>query len=76
MPIYQSLTALYAMAIYYDGIKTFQTIRPEYVEPTKKLAAEDYSDLTILYAFRKGYITQKEYDETMAYKAAFQKPTL
>ncbi|QGF21703.1 putative chaperone [Bacillus phage vB_BcM_Sam112] len=68
--ILQSFVALYAMMIYYDGTRSFQTIKAGYEEPVKKLAGEEYSELTILNALNKGYISQKEYDETMAYKEA------
>lgn len=70
MALINSLTAMYAINIYYHGTRTFQTIRPEYVEPVKKLAGEEYSEVTVLNALNQKFITQQEYDETMAYKAA------
>ncbi|QIQ61227.1 putative chaperone [Bacillus phage vB_BcM_Sam46] len=70
MGVLQGLTAMYAITIYYDGTRNFQNIRPEYVEPVKKLAGEEYEDTTILNALNKKYITQQEFDETMAYKEA------
>jgi hypothetical protein len=66
--IYSSLTKAYAQAIYLDGTKTFPVIRPEYVEPVKQYAAANYSDAQIINALDKGYITNQEFDETMAYK--------
>lgn len=66
--IYASLTAAYAKAIYIDGTKRFSEIRPEYVEPVKQYAATNYSTEQIQNALNQGWITQQEYDDTMAYK--------
>lgn len=68
MAIYQSLVIAYAKAIYIDGTKKFSEIRAEYVEPVKQYAAANYTDLQIQNALNNGWITQQEYDETMAYK--------
>lgn len=68
MAIYQSLTAAYAKAIYIDGTKTFSVIRAEYVEPVKQYAATNYSVEQIQNALSHGWITQQEYDQTIAYK--------
>lgn len=68
MAIYASLTKAYAQAIYLDGTKKFSEIRPEYVEPVKQYAAANYTQEQIDNALATGYITQQEYDETIAYK--------
>lgn len=68
MPIYQSLVIAYAKAIYLDGTKRFSDIRPEYVESVKQYAAANYEDIDIQIALDNGWLTQQEYDETMAYK--------
>lgn len=68
MAIYASLTQAYAKAIYLDGTKTFTQIRPEYVAPVKQYAATNYTDVQIAETLDSGYITQQEYDETMAIK--------
>lgn len=68
MAIYASLTAAYSKAIYTDGTKKFADIKPEYIEPVKQFAAANYPDTHIMNALDKGYITQQEFDETMAYK--------
>lgn len=66
--IYASLTNAYAKAIYKDGTKRFPEIRAEYVEPTKQHASSVYSDTDILNALDRQWITEQEFDETMAYK--------
>ena len=69
MVLYESLKVAYAKAIYIDGTKTFPEIKPEYVEPVKQLAATKYTVEQIEAALASGYITQEEYEETLAYKA-------
>jgi hypothetical protein len=68
MALYQNLVIAYAKAIYLDGTKKFSEIRPEYVEPVKQYAAANYTQTQIDDAFANGWITQQEYDDTMAYK--------
>jgi hypothetical protein len=68
MPIYQSLTAAYAKAIYIDGTKRFSDIRSEYVEPVKQYAAANYTLAQIDNALAQGWITQDEYNQTIAYR--------
>lgn len=69
MTVYASLTKAYAQAIYLDGTKRFSDIRAEYVEPVKQYAAANYSQTQIDNALAQGWITQQEYDDTLAYKA-------
>lgn len=68
MPIYASLTALYAKAIYIDGTKTFPQIREEYVPHVKQYAADNYTIEQIGNALAQGWITQQEHDDTIALK--------
>lgn len=68
MAIYASLTKAYSQAIYIDGTKKFSDIRAEYVVPVKKYAATNYTDVQIAESLDSGYITQQEYDDTIAYK--------
>jgi hypothetical protein len=68
MPIYQSLTLAYAKAIYLYGSKRFTDIRLEYVEPVKQYAAVHYTMEQIENAKTQTWITQQEYDDTIAYK--------
>lgn len=70
MPIYASLTAAYAKAIYIDGTKRFPEIRQEYVPYVKQYAADNYTLAQIDNALSKGWITQAEYDETIALRPA------
>jgi hypothetical protein len=67
MAIYPSLTQAYAKAIYIDGTKKFSEIRTEYVEPVKQYAAANYTLEQIDNALARGFITQQEYDDTIAY---------
>lgn len=80
-PIYPSLVNSYARAIYLDGTKRFADIRAEYVIPVKQYAAtgivngvhypvtfNGYTDAEITNALNQGYISQLEFDETMAYR--------
>ena len=66
--IYAGLTTAYAKAIYIDGTKKFNEIRSEYVEPVKQYAATNYTQQQIDLALEKGFITQQEYEDTLAYK--------
>jgi hypothetical protein len=66
MPIYASLTALYAKAIYIDGSKRFPDIRQEYVPYVKQYAATNYTLEQIDNALAQTWITQAEYDDTLA----------
>lgn len=68
MPIYASLTAAYAKAIYIDGTKTFPQIRQDYVIPVKQYGAVNYTLEQIDNALALGFITQQEYDDTLSYK--------
>lgn len=78
MPIYTWRTSGFAMDIYLFGNRTFQDVPLSYVEPIKIYAAtgylngepedEPFSQAQIDNALAQGWITQQEYDETMAYK--------
>jgi hypothetical protein len=68
MAVYPSLTKAYAQAIYLDGTKRFIDIKVEYVEPVKQYASSNYTQEQIDNALVKGWITQQEYDDTVAYK--------
>lgn len=76
-----SLTKSYASTIYISGLKRYSEIRPEYVEPVKIYASTGkindvnnpvgftgYTDAEISNAFNKGWITEQEFNETMAMK--------
>jgi hypothetical protein len=69
MAIYASLTRAYAQAIYLDGTKKFSDIRSEYVEPVKQYAAANYTSTQITAARDNTWITEQEYQDTLAYVA-------
>lgn len=68
MPIYPWLVSTYARDIYIFGNRTFAQIPSPYVEPVKEYAANTYRDDQLQNALEKGWITQQEYDETVAYR--------
>jgi hypothetical protein len=68
--IYAFRTGTYSRNIYLYGNTTFAAIPVEYHEPVKQYAATNFSDEQIANALYRGWITQEEYDQTMAYKAA------
>jgi hypothetical protein len=69
MPIYTTLAAAYARAIYLDGTKKFSDIKPEYIDPVKQYAGANYTQEQIDGAFYNKFITSKEYADTLSYKA-------
>jgi hypothetical protein len=60
---------MYSKAVYLDGTKKFEQIRQEYVEPVKQYATTNFTTVQIDNSLLKGWITQLEYDETIAYKS-------
>jgi hypothetical protein len=68
MPIYPWRVSAYAIDIYIFGNRTFDQIPGAYVEPVKQHAAAKFRQDQIDNALEKGWITQQEYDDTMAYK--------
>lgn len=67
--IYPILVKAYAVNIYRYGNRTFDTIPTEYHSYVKQYAGENFSLTEIDEALAKGYITEQEYTETLAYKA-------
>lgn len=67
MAIYTFRTNTYARNIYLYGNTTFSNIPLEYHEPVKQHAAVTYSEAEIKNALNDGWITQEEYDQTLAY---------
>ncbi|KIQ93894.1 hypothetical protein LH47_02044 [Anoxybacillus thermarum] len=70
MAVNTLLVKAYAINIYLYGNRTFATIPTEYHEPVKQYAAQTFTQEQIYNALVNGWITQQEYDETMAYKTA------
>jgi hypothetical protein len=70
MAIYSFRTSTYARNIYLYGDVSgtrLTTIPAEYVEPVKQYAANTFSREQIDNAHLKGWITDQEYADTLAY---------
>jgi hypothetical protein len=67
--IYAFRTSTYARDIYLYGNRTLQQVPEEYVQPVKQYAADTFSNEQIMNALTNGWITQSEYNDTMALKA-------
>lgn len=74
MTVYPFRVGPYARNIYLYGVEKLAEIPAEYVEPVKEYAAKTYAKEQIDNALAVGYITQQEYDDTMAYKASIVPP--
>lgn len=68
--VYSFRTSTYARNIYLYGTTSFDSIPAEYHEPVKQYAAANFTDEQIQTALTNLWISQTEFDETMAYKAA------
>jgi hypothetical protein len=66
MAVYSFRIGPYARAIYIDGTQSFATIPTEYHQPVKQYAADRFTQAQIDNALYRAYITQQEYDETVA----------
>jgi hypothetical protein len=69
MAIYSFRTSSYARDIYLYGNRRLADIPLEYHEPVKQYAATNFTHEQIDNALAKNFISQEEYDQTMAYKA-------
>lgn len=68
MDLFIPLVKMSAICVYKDGTRTLDTVKLGYRDAVVKHAGENY-DLPILdRAFVRGFITEEEYAETMAYK--------
>ncbi|NNU85506.1 MULTISPECIES: hypothetical protein [Bacillaceae] len=70
MAVYSFRTSAYARDIYLYGNRRISDIPTEYHEPVKQYAAQNFTQEQIDNALAQGWITQQEYDETLAYKTA------
>lgn len=68
MPIYSWMVSTHSMNIYIFGNYGFSDIPSAYVEPVKQYAAKTFRQDQLNNALEKEWITQQEYDDTMAYK--------
>jgi hypothetical protein len=64
----QRLTRGYAFSIYIDGVRTFAATNATYHVEIKTYAAGNFTEAQIINALTMGWITQVEFDETMAIK--------
>lgn len=69
MAIYSFRTSSYARDIYLYGNRRFADIPLEYHAPVKEYAALNFEQFQIDDSLKKNFISQQEYDDTMAYKA-------
>jgi hypothetical protein len=71
MAVNQLLVNSYALNVYMTGKNSLSNIaltRPEYVEPVKQRAADNYYIDDIDNALMKGWITPSEHADTLALK--------
>lgn len=61
------LTRQYALCVYVYGTRSFSSVVADYHEPVKQYTAETYTLEQIDNALVKGYITEIEYADTIAY---------
>lgn len=67
MAVNNLLVKAYAVNIYRYGNRTFESIPVEYHQPVKQYAAINFTLAEIDNALAKGYITEQEYTDTLAY---------
>lgn len=67
MAVNNLLVRQYAVCVYIYGTRKFSTVVADYHEPVKEQAAKAYTLEQIDNALVKGYITESEYIETIAY---------
>ncbi|CEG26019.1 hypothetical protein [Bacillus sp. B-jedd] len=62
----QRLVRGYAYSIFVDGMRTFSGTNDSYHQEIKQYAAENFTVEQLDNALAKGWITQREYDDTVA----------
>lgn len=67
--INQPLMKLSAICVYKDGTRTLSSLKEGYEEPVKRYVGETYELYIIDNALVKGYISEEEYRQTIAYKS-------
>ncbi|HWI50232.1 MAG TPA: hypothetical protein VNU45_18635 [Rummeliibacillus sp.] len=67
MAIAQVLVKQYGVCVYKDGTRTLASVNEAYVEPVKEYVAQNYNLTVIDNALVKGFISEEEYRETIAY---------
>jgi hypothetical protein len=66
MPIYEFRTSAYARNIYLYGNQKLTDVPAAYVTPVMTYAAENFTVTEIQNALDKGWITEDEFNSTMA----------
>jgi len=66
MAVINLLVKQYAVCIYAYGTRTFSSIPAEYHNPVMQYAINYYTLSQIDNAYAQGYITESEYQETLA----------
>lgn len=61
------LTKQYAVCVYVHGTRKFETVVSDYHDPVMQYAADNYTFEQIDGALVKGYITESEYQSTIAF---------
>lgn len=67
MAVVPVLVKQYAVCVYQYGTRTVSSVSEIYKEPVKEYAAQNYSLSIIDNALAKGYVSEQEYQETIAY---------
>lgn len=67
MAVNNLLVKQYAVCIYIHGTRKFETVNDNYKEPVKQYAAKNYTLGQIDNALVNNYITEQEYQDTIAY---------
>lgn len=75
MNIIQLLIKQYAVCVFVYGTRKFETVVADYHEPVKQYAAKNYTLEQIDNSLVKGYVTEAEYQETIAYTNPVEAPT-
>lgn len=74
MAVNNLLTKQYAVCVFVHGTRKFETVVADYHEPVKQYAADNYTLEQIDNALVKGYVTETEYQQTIAYTQSTDKP--
>lgn len=74
MAVIQILVKQYAVCVYIYGTRTIESVAEGYKEAVKEYAAVNYTLAQIDNALVKGYVTEKEYQETIAYTNPVETP--
>lgn len=74
MTVNNLLVKQYAVCVYVHGTRKFSTVVADYHEPVKQYAAENYTLEQVDNALVKGFVTDQEYQETIAYTAPIEAP--